>query len=76
MLYVSRNFSTTLVSSNHPKLIVMFGKSNTISHGVWIHMGLALKMAMEVGVHRRKHEQDGPYTLEDELWKRAFWYVT
>ena len=68
--------SASALTSNFPKLLVFFAKSNTHSHGVWIHTSLATKLAMEVGAHRRKSEQGGRPTLEDELWKRAFWYVT
>lgn len=32
-------------------------------------------MAQDVGAHRRKVYSKAP-TVEDELWKRAFWYVT
>src|SRR6266478_1593866 len=67
--------SASTVTSNFPKLLVFFAKSNSQSHGIWIHTTLATKMVMEVGAHRRKRNQDGRQTLEDELWKRAFWYV-
>lgn len=51
---------------------MLFGKSTGKPQGVWVHVGLGLKLAQEIGVHRRK-KKEGPVTAEDELWKRAFW---
>lgn len=31
-------------------------------------------MAQDVGIHRKK-TYEPKQTVEDELWKRAFWYV-
>ena len=36
-------------------------------------VGIGIRLAQEVGAHRRK-AQDHVMTVEDELWKRAFWY--
>ena len=36
-------------------------------------VGFGIRLAQDVGVHRRK-VQHGP-TAEDEQWKRGFWYV-
>lgn len=49
------------------------GGSNT-PQGAWNLIGLGLRMAQDVGVHRKKMYAGKP-TVEDELWKRAFWYV-
>lgn len=35
-------------------------------------MGLAMRLAMERGAHRRKPNMEKP-TVESELTKRAFW---
>lgn len=35
-------------------------------------MGVGLRHALEKGIHRRT----GPPTVESEMQKRAFWYVT
>ncbi|KAH7103320.1 fungal-specific transcription factor domain-containing protein [Auriculariales sp. MPI-PUGE-AT-0066] len=40
----------------------------------WTMLGLATRMAQEVGAHRQKLYQDEP-NLVDELWKRAFWLI-
>ena len=36
-------------------------------------VGIGIRLAQEVGAHRRK-ARDHVMTVEDELWKRAFWY--
>ena len=38
-------------------------------------VGFGIRLAQDVGVHRRKVHQHVP-TAEDEQWKRGFWYVT
>ncbi|KAI0755124.1 fungal-specific transcription factor domain-containing protein [Daedaleopsis nitida] len=40
--------------------------------GSWNLVGMGLRMAQDVGVHRKKMYGSKP-TVEDELWKRAFW---
>ena len=37
-------------------------------------VGFGIRLAQDVGVHRRKVHQHVP-TAEDEQWKRGFWYV-
>lgn len=37
-------------------------------------VGWGLRLAQEVGAHRRKAATK-PWTVQDELWKRAFWLV-
>ncbi|KAJ6449377.1 fungal-specific transcription factor domain-containing protein [Mycena sanguinolenta] len=39
---------------------------------MWTLVGIGIRMAQEVGVHRR---QLGTHTLEAELWRRAFWVL-
>lgn len=39
----------------------------------WTLIGIGLRMAQEVGVHRRQNAQQ--HTLEAELWRRAFWVL-
>jgi hypothetical protein len=36
-------------------------------------IGIGIRLAQDVGAHRRKVYQSKP-SLHDELWKRAFWY--
>ncbi|KAN0130569.1 Fungal specific transcription factor domain containing protein [Lactarius tabidus] len=40
----------------------------------WIMVGVALRLAQDVGAHRRRSPNARP-TVEDELWKRAFWVM-
>ncbi|KIL66457.1 hypothetical protein M378DRAFT_75140 [Amanita muscaria Koide BX008] len=55
-------------------LCIAFAKSsNPMYPGWWIQAGVAMRMALEVGAHRRRLRKDGRQTVEDELWKRAFW---
>ncbi|KAJ6489950.1 fungal-specific transcription factor domain-containing protein [Mycena sanguinolenta] len=42
------------------------------SQGVWKLVGLGIRLAQEVGAHRR---QVAPHTIEAELWRRAFWLL-
>jgi hypothetical protein len=37
-------------------------------------IGIGIRVAQDVGAHRRKYNTED-ITVEDELWKRAFWYV-
>ncbi|KAF8187612.1 fungal-specific transcription factor domain-containing protein [Mycena galopus ATCC 62051] len=41
-------------------------------NGSWTLIGTAIRMAQEVGAHRR---QSGPHTVEAELMRRAFWVL-
>jgi Fungal specific transcription factor domain len=40
----------------------------------WVMIGIGIRVAQDVGAHRRKYKTEN-ITVEDELWKRAFWYV-
>ena len=40
----------------------------------WAMIGTGVRMAQDVGAHRRKYNLDS-MAVEDEMWKRAFWYV-
>jgi hypothetical protein len=57
-------------------LYVLFASSSETPQGVWAQIGMALRLSQEVGGHRRRRvNESGLLTAEDELWKRAFWYV-
>lgn len=47
-------------------------QSTETPQGCWTQLGMALRMAQEVGAHRRRTLK-AP-TAEDEHWKRVFWY--
>ncbi|EIW84587.1 hypothetical protein CONPUDRAFT_163668 [Coniophora puteana RWD-64-598 SS2] len=40
----------------------------------WTIVGIGIRLAQDVGAHRRKVYNRKP-TVEDELWKRAFWIM-
>ncbi|KAI0248861.1 hypothetical protein BJV78DRAFT_1363240 [Lactifluus subvellereus] len=56
-------------------LAVMFVQGTLPPHEAWIMVGVGLRLAQDVGAHRRQLHH-GPPTVEDELWKRAFWYAS
>lgn len=41
---------------------------SNMRQGTWNVLGLGLRMAQDVGVHRKKMKAGKP-TVEDELWK-------
>ncbi|KAI9511919.1 fungal-specific transcription factor domain-containing protein [Russula earlei] len=43
-------------------------------HEAWIFVGIGLRLAQDVGAHRRRSHHGRP-TVEDELVKRAFWVL-
>ncbi|GBE81005.1 hypothetical protein SCP_0307280 [Sparassis crispa] len=40
----------------------------------WTHIAIGIRKAQDVGAHRRKVYGRKP-TVEDELWKRAYWHL-
>ncbi|KAF8894329.1 fungal-specific transcription factor domain-containing protein [Gymnopilus junonius] len=66
---------TTLYELQMFSLHVMFAQTSETPHGVWAEIGLALRLAQDVGAHRRRRKGDVLRTAEDELWKRAFWTI-
>ncbi|TFK66545.1 hypothetical protein BDN72DRAFT_823317 [Pluteus cervinus] len=54
-------------------LSVLFCHSSEEPDGAWTQMGIAMRMAQDVGAHRKctKHESKA----QDELWRRAFWVI-
>jgi hypothetical protein len=47
--------------------------SSTLWQSCWSIVGVGIRLAIDVGAHRKKVYSETP-TLEDELWRRAFWY--
>ena len=43
-------------------------------HEAWIMVGIGLRLAQDLGAHCRQTHRTGS-AVEDELLKRAFWYV-
>ncbi|KIK66923.1 hypothetical protein GYMLUDRAFT_239127 [Collybiopsis luxurians FD-317 M1] len=52
-------------------LAVEFLQGSSAPHSCWTMVGIGIRLAQDVGAHRRKPNHI--LTVEDELWKRAFW---
>ncbi|KAK6977508.1 Zn(2)-C6 fungal-type domain-containing protein [Favolaschia claudopus] len=46
---------------------------NSTPAAAWSLIGIGLRIAQDVGAHR--HSNDGPPSVDSELWKRAFWVL-
>ncbi|KAJ2936610.1 hypothetical protein H1R20_g483, partial [Candolleomyces eurysporus] len=55
-------------------LSVQFLQGSSAPQSCWTMVGIGIRLAQDVGAHRRK-TRSGPLTVEDELWKRAFWVL-
>ncbi|KAJ3517005.1 hypothetical protein NLJ89_g774 [Agrocybe chaxingu] len=51
-------------------LTIVFLHSSSAPQSVWTMIGIAIRLAQDVGAHRRTNL---PPTVESELWKRAWW---
>jgi Fungal specific transcription factor domain len=54
------------------QLISLYLQATTVPHSSWVITGLGVRVAQDIGAHRRKSRKPVP-TAEDELMKRAFW---
>ena len=52
----------------------MYLGGSNIPQGSWTVIGLGLRLAQDMGAHRKKVYDVEP-TVESELMKRAFWCV-
>ncbi|KAF8988927.1 fungal-specific transcription factor domain-containing protein [Cyathus striatus] len=55
-------------------LAVEFLQGCFAPHACWILVGIGIRLAQDVGAHRRRVPRE-KLTVEDELWKRAFWVL-
>ncbi|THH16874.1 hypothetical protein EW146_g3841 [Bondarzewia mesenterica] len=55
-------------------LSVLFLQGCSSPQACWTLVGVGIRLAQDVGAHRRKVYGD-KLTIEDELWKRAFWLL-
>ncbi|KAF7424023.1 hypothetical protein PC9H_009323 [Pleurotus ostreatus] len=55
-------------------LTVQFLQGSSAPHACWIMVGIGIRLAQDVGAHRRKAHTH-KLSVEDELWKRAFWVL-
>ncbi|XP_006459669.1 hypothetical protein AGABI2DRAFT_218980, partial [Agaricus bisporus var. bisporus H97] len=73
---VRRTFLTpsNLYDLQFYSLSVLFLHGSSAPQACWAMVGVGLRLAQDVGAHR-KRKMKGPMTVEDELWKRAFWVL-
>ncbi|KAI0334626.1 hypothetical protein GY45DRAFT_1318227 [Cubamyces sp. BRFM 1775] len=53
-------------------MMTMFMHTTTMPQSSWAVIGVGLRKALDVGAHRKSMYRAKP-TVEDELWRRAFW---
>ncbi|VDC00344.1 unnamed protein product [Peniophora sp. CBMAI 1063] len=51
----------------------MYMANVSLTHA-WMYIGSGIRLAEDIGAHKRRAYSDKP-TLEDELYKRAFWIL-
>ena len=56
------------------QLTAGFLQGTSAPQACWTIIGVGIRMAQDVGAHRKKVYSSSP-TLEEELWRRAFWCV-
>ncbi|KAJ7901904.1 hypothetical protein B0H14DRAFT_1260083 [Mycena olivaceomarginata] len=65
-------YAATLEELQSFTLLAMFVRG-TVNHSAgWIFVSLGLRKAQDVGAHRKTLYHNKP-SVNDELWKRAFW---
>ena len=57
------------------QLASMFLHGTSTPHISWSLIGIGLRYAQDLGAHRRKAYNSERPIVEEELLKRAFWYV-
>ncbi|KAI0950725.1 hypothetical protein AcW1_007961 [Taiwanofungus camphoratus] len=55
-------------------LTATFLQGTSAPQACWTIIGVGVRLAQDVGAHRRK-VYNSPPTVEEELWKRAFWVL-
>ncbi|KAF8141076.1 fungal-specific transcription factor domain-containing protein [Mycena galopus ATCC 62051] len=71
---VRRFFETTLHEVQMYSLLTLFVLGTSMPHASWFYCGLGIRSIQQRGEHRQKPEGH-KWSLEDELWKRAFWFL-
>ncbi|KAI0372641.1 hypothetical protein BV20DRAFT_963680 [Pilatotrama ljubarskyi] len=55
-------------------LWITYMQTTTLPHTSWLMTGLGMRKALDIGAHRKSMYGPKP-TVEDELWRRAFWIL-
>ena len=53
--------------------MTLFLQGTNAPQSTWSIIGAGIRMALDVGAHRKKMYSPNPM-VEEELWRRAFWY--
>jgi hypothetical protein len=67
-------FVWTRLSKCFQQLAVMFLKPWSVPQAYWSLLGMGLRMAQDIGIHRKRTFSKNP-NVQEEQWKRAFWCV-
>jgi hypothetical protein len=54
--------------------MAMCCRAGDSQHVAWLFVGVGLRKAMDIGIHRKRTYPSKP-SVEGELWKRAFWLL-
>ena len=63
-----------MAEAAYTQLTAIFLQGSSAPQASWTLIGVGIRMAQDVGAHRKKVYNAKP-TVEEELWKRAFWLV-
>ncbi|KAK0203120.1 fungal-specific transcription factor domain-containing protein [Desarmillaria ectypa] len=75
-IYLSKfSNSTTLWELQLLPLMVLFLYGTTSPQPCFVLIGLGIRIAQDLGAHRKRHTTLKEWTVEDELWKRVFWVL-
>ncbi|PIL25446.1 transcription factor [Ganoderma sinense ZZ0214-1] len=55
-------------------LMALFLQGSTAPQSTWPVIGAGIRMALDVGAHRKKMYSPRP-TVDEELWRRSFWLL-
>ncbi|KAJ6512850.1 fungal-specific transcription factor domain-containing protein [Mycena sanguinolenta] len=71
---VRKFFQSTIYEVQMYAFLTLFVLGTSMPHLGWLYAGLGIRCIQQRGEHRRKPEGH-KWSLEDELWKRSFWFL-
>ncbi|KAF7374513.1 Fungal-trans domain-containing protein [Mycena sanguinolenta] len=71
---VRKFFQSTIYEVQMYAFLTFFVLGTSVPHIAWLYAGLGIRCVQQRGEHRRKPEGH-KWSLEDELWKRSFWFL-
>jgi hypothetical protein len=73
-----REWSPSLIKSEYTEplrqLACMFLSSSSLPQALWSLLGVGIRLAQDLGIHR-KLVYSGKPNVQEEQWKRVFWYA-